>query len=103
MKCLTNRGSHQLSSAITRSLTHELFPTELMKSLIYVDRQGRFVSRRSLRDTRTVEPRMALEFARQGARSPRQEGMACCMGEECNEIGFKFSPDYYLSTTVEYH
>ncbi|GBN81182.1 hypothetical protein AVEN_249406-1 [Araneus ventricosus] len=31
---------------------------------------------------------MALEFARRG--------------EECNEIGFKFSPDYYLSTTVEY-
>ncbi|GBN12578.1 hypothetical protein AVEN_57687-1 [Araneus ventricosus] len=23
-------------------------------------------------------------------------------GEECNEIGLKLSPDYYLSTTVEY-
>ncbi|GBM97681.1 hypothetical protein AVEN_16889-1 [Araneus ventricosus] len=23
-------------------------------------------------------------------------------GDECNEIGLKFSPDYYLSTTVEY-
>ncbi|GBL91732.1 hypothetical protein AVEN_71371-1 [Araneus ventricosus] len=23
-------------------------------------------------------------------------------GDECNEFGLKFSPDYYLSTTVEY-
>ncbi|GBN20698.1 hypothetical protein AVEN_70825-1 [Araneus ventricosus] len=40
-------------------------------------------------------------FARQGAQSPRQ-GMTCSTGGECNEIGLKFSPDYYLSTEVEY-
>ncbi|GBM32370.1 hypothetical protein AVEN_239769-1 [Araneus ventricosus] len=39
---------------------------------------------------------------RNGTRVCPTGGTTCCMGGECNEIGLKFSPDYYLSTTVEY-
>ncbi|GBN15104.1 hypothetical protein AVEN_27350-1 [Araneus ventricosus] len=37
----------------------------------------------------------------EGTVSPTR-GTTCCTGDECNEIGLKFSPDSYLSTTVEY-
>ncbi|GBO31072.1 hypothetical protein AVEN_185382-1 [Araneus ventricosus] len=43
-----------------------------------------------------------LEFARRGEQSPGQGSIICCKEDECNEIDLKFSPDYYLSTTVEY-
>ncbi|GBN54525.1 hypothetical protein AVEN_127162-1 [Araneus ventricosus] len=46
-------------------------------------------------DTGRSDTGMALEFARRGGDLPDR-------GDECNEIGLKFSPDYYLSSTVEY-
>ncbi|GBM61925.1 hypothetical protein AVEN_69579-1 [Araneus ventricosus] len=45
---------------------------------------------------------MALEFARQGVRSPRQGERPAVRRNEYNEIGLKFLPVYYLSATVEY-
>ncbi|GBN02691.1 hypothetical protein AVEN_237418-1 [Araneus ventricosus] len=33
---------------------------------------------------------------------PRQEARPAVRRDECNEMALKFSPDYYLSTTVEY-
>ncbi|GBO39200.1 hypothetical protein AVEN_44328-1 [Araneus ventricosus] len=58
----------------------------------------------------TLQGGMALEFARWEALFARQGGTVCPTGgqdllyggKECNEIGLKFSPDYYLSTTIEY-
>ncbi|GBN48731.1 hypothetical protein AVEN_35285-1 [Araneus ventricosus] len=52
---------------------------------------------------------MALEFARRGGDLPdRRHGLPdkgtrpAVWGDECNEIGLKFLPDYHLSTTFEY-
>ncbi|GBN70814.1 hypothetical protein AVEN_171776-1 [Araneus ventricosus] len=55
-----------------------------------------------VRNGSRVCPTGESRFARQGARSPRQGARPAVLGDECNEIGLKFSPDYYLSTTVEY-
>ncbi|GBO33703.1 hypothetical protein AVEN_161028-1 [Araneus ventricosus] len=47
---------------------------------------------------------MALEFARRegGHGLPYKGTRPAVWGDECSEIGLKFLPDYYLSTTVEY-
>ncbi|GBO42775.1 hypothetical protein AVEN_24993-1, partial [Araneus ventricosus] len=43
---------------------------------------------------------VALEFSRRGARSARQGPRpAVRWGDECNEIGLKFSPDLDLSAS----
>ncbi|GBN17670.1 hypothetical protein AVEN_275739-1 [Araneus ventricosus] len=60
--------------------------------------------------TKTTPTGMALEFARRGTDLPdrgyglpnRGHDLLYRRGDECNKIGLKFLPDYYLSTTVEY-
>ncbi|GBM92014.1 hypothetical protein AVEN_63856-1 [Araneus ventricosus] len=61
-------------------------------------------------NTRENSIKNGAKFARRGGkgdlpkgtRSPRHGARPAVLGDECNEIGLKFSSHYYLSTTVGY-